>query len=62
VSSKIVKNRTTRWHPFSAVRGTDASVVVRSLTSAGKSYVECMLRQLVVWDSIARAIIYSKGQ
>jgi len=26
-----------------------------------KEYVECMLRQLVVWRSIARVIIYSKG-
>jgi hypothetical protein len=45
-SSTIVKNRTTRWHLFSAVRGTGASVVITSLTSAGKSCVDCMLRQL----------------
>jgi len=53
-SSTIVKTRTTKWYLFSALRGTDASVVITSLSSAGKSYVECMLRQLVIWSNIAR--------
>jgi len=48
-------------NPFSALRNIDASVVITSLTSAGKSYVNYMFRQLVVWNSIARAIINSKG-
>jgi hypothetical protein len=37
----------------------DASFFNTSMTSAGKSYVQPMLRQLVIWDCIAKAIIYS---
>jgi hypothetical protein len=50
----VVKKKTRRWHTLSAVLMLQSDL-------AGKSYVECTLTELVIWNSLAMIIIYNNG-